>query len=286
MRLTYLGTAMLLLETEGRRFVTDPALDPAGTHYDFGPWYTPRSWFASEKTYATPLDAPALGALDGVLLSHDHHADNLDYEGRRFLASAAAGRVVTTAPAARRLARAAVPDAMGRTQPGDGLGLAGRTTGLAWGASTELGGLRITATPARHGPLGTPRIHEVNGFVIEPASSSEPVVWVTGDTVMFPALEDTARALRARSRKVDVLVVHCGGVCFPKLPVLGKRRFTFAGRDVVDLVRRVEPRVVIPIHREGWAHFREPLATLREELDAGGVSDRVRWLELGQSTTV
>lgn len=277
---------MMLIEVEGRRLVTDPALDPPGTQYDFGPWYTPRSWFASEKTYATPLDAAAIGEVDGVLLSHDHHADNLDYAGRRFLASPAAGRVITTEPAARRLACPAKPGADGRTRPGEGLGLAGRTTGLPWGSSTELGGMRVTATPARHGPVGTPRIHEVIGFVVEPASAREPVVWVTGDTVMFPALEAAARDLRARSRKIDVLVVHCGAVCFPKLPLLGKRRFTFDVGEVVDLVRKVEPRVVVPVHREGWAHFREPREVLREGLDKDGVAEKVTWLELGQSTTV
>src|SRR5687767_14450724 len=107
MKVTYLGTATLLLEIAGVRLLTDPAFDPAGTTYNFGPWYAPRSWFASEKEYRTPLGSGELGPLDAVLLSHDHHADNLDGEGRRLLAENAVARVITTQAGAARLSKAA-----------------------------------------------------------------------------------------------------------------------------------------------------------------------------------
>lgn len=42
-----------------------------------------------------------LGPIDAVLLTHDHHADNLDDLGRALLP--AAGVVVTTTSGARRL---------------------------------------------------------------------------------------------------------------------------------------------------------------------------------------
>jgi L-ascorbate metabolism protein UlaG (beta-lactamase superfamily) len=187
MKITYLGTATLLLEAAGMRLLTDPAFDPAGTTYDFGPRYAPRSWFASEKTYQTPAGSGELGAIDAVLLSHDHHADNLDHEGRRLLAGDSVARVITTQAGAARLARAAPS---GRpSAPGEGLGIGGKTTGLAWGESTRLasnaGSLRLTATPARHGPRGTPQVHEVIGLLIEPEDSQAPTVWISGDTVLF-----------------------------------------------------------------------------------------------------
>ncbi len=105
MKLSYLGTATTLIEMDGTRLLTDPAFDPQGTEYDFGPWYTPRSWFHSEKTYTTPLGPDNLGQLQGVLLSHDHHADNLDYAGRRLLKQTSTGTVITTAQGAARLAK-------------------------------------------------------------------------------------------------------------------------------------------------------------------------------------
>ncbi|WP_437982272.1 hypothetical protein [Sorangium sp. So ce117] len=53
----------------------------------------------------TPESPASLGTFDAVLLSHDHHADNLDLAGRALVADEArVGRVVTTVPSARRLA--------------------------------------------------------------------------------------------------------------------------------------------------------------------------------------
>jgi L-ascorbate metabolism protein UlaG (beta-lactamase superfamily) len=287
MKITYLGTATLLLETAGMRLLTDPAFDPAGTAYDFGPWYAPRAWFASEKEYRTPLGTGELGNLDAVLLSHDHHADNLDHEGRRLLAENAVARVITTRASAARLTRAAPA---GRpSAPGEGLGIGGKTTGLAWGESTRLtsgtGGIRLTATPARHGPRGTPQVHEVMGLLIEPEVSSEPAVWISGDTVLFPALRQFLTRQCIKGRRVDVAIIHCGGVSFPRVPVLGRSRFTFDARQVVEVCRLLDPRVVIPVHRSGWTHFREPEETLRATLAEAGLAERCRFLGLGESTT-
>jgi L-ascorbate metabolism protein UlaG (beta-lactamase superfamily) len=269
-RLQYLGTAMVVLEAGGARFVTDPALDPAGTTYDFGPWYAPRSWFASEKTYATPVDAAGLGAVDAVLLSHDQHADNFDHAGRAFAASAQVERVVTTTAGARRLAR--------------GLGLGDRVGGLAWGASTKVGPWTITATPARHGPRGTPQVEEVAGFLLE--APGEPTVWISGDTVLFPRLRELFAELRAAGKRIDVAIVHCGAVRFPKVPVLGGKLFTFDAAQAVEACRALDPGVVVPIHRDGWAHFRQPVDELRAAFATAGLADRTRLLELGEAVSL
>lgn len=71
--------------------------------------------------------------------------------------------VLTTVAGARWLAR---PAPVGRDSlPGEGLG--DRARGLPVGASARVGALTITATPARHGPFGRPRIDKVVGFLIE-----------------------------------------------------------------------------------------------------------------------
>src|SRR5512140_1277898 len=92
--ITYIGGPTALLETRGFRLLTDPTFDPAGTEYSAN-LYTLRK----TEHPAIPLDR--VGRIDAVLLSHDHHSDNLDHEGRKMLASA--GRVVTTAAGAERL---------------------------------------------------------------------------------------------------------------------------------------------------------------------------------------
>ena len=295
MDLTYFGTAMLLAELPAApgsgpgarplRLLTDPVLDPEGTRYDFGPWYAPRAWFSSQKTYRTPVTAADLGALDAVLLSHDHHADNLDHEGRRLLASGAVARVVAPRESAARLAR---PGTERSHEPGEGLGIAAKLTGLAWGERTRIGdattGIDVTATPARHGPHGTPRIHEVAGFLLEPTRG--PVTWISGDTVLFPALRRFAQDHRAAGRRIDVAVVHCGGVRFPAVPLLGRSLFTFDAAQVVEICRLLAPRVIVPVHRAGWSHFRQPESELRRALDEAGLGTRTRFLELGERTTL
>lgn len=277
MELRYLGTAMVELRVGGVRLLTDPALDPKGTAYDLGVAITPRVWFASEKQYDTP---PIEGAFDAVLLSHDHHADNLDFAGRTLIADPArVARVITTPPSARRLARAkAATDA-----PGKGLGLGERATGLAPGATTKVGDVTITAVIARHGPRFTPKVHQVTGFVLD--VDHGPRVWISGDTVLFPELVAALDAIGA-ARPVDLAIVHCGAVAFPKALGLRKSRFTFDAAEAAAACKLVEARAIVPVHRSGWAHFRQSEDALGAELDHAGLGARVRMLELGGSTTL
>src|SRR4051812_209982 len=94
LRVTYVGGPTALLEWRGLRLLLDPTFDPAGTAYEL-PGYTLR------KTQGPALEPEALGPVDAVLLSHDHHRDNLDDAGRAFLPQA--GRVLTTIDGAGRL---------------------------------------------------------------------------------------------------------------------------------------------------------------------------------------
>lgn len=82
MQLTHVGGPTVLIELAGWRILTDPTFDPPGRRYTFG-WGT-----SSRKLSGPTADADHLAPVDLVLLSHDHHADNLDEMGRRMLASA------------------------------------------------------------------------------------------------------------------------------------------------------------------------------------------------------
>jgi L-ascorbate metabolism protein UlaG (beta-lactamase superfamily) len=247
MKVTYLGTACVLIEYAGLRIVTDPAFDPAGTSYSLGPWYAPRSWFSSTRSYQSPLTVEQLGTTDLVLISHDHHPDNLDTAGRRVLD--AAGAIITNPAAARRL---------------------GSATGLATGQSTTVGRVRVTAVPARHGPPRTPQVNEVTGFLLE--ADGEPTTWISGDTVLSGELRDWLGA----NGPIDVAIMHAGGVRFPRAPYFRRFLFTMDAAQAAQAVAIGKPAVVIPIHRAGWSHFQDE-ALLREALP-GAV-----WLELGES---
>jgi L-ascorbate metabolism protein UlaG (beta-lactamase superfamily) len=94
-RLTHIGGPTVLIEVGGWRLLTDPTFDAPGRRYFFG-------WGTGSRKLAGPAIAAAdLPPIDAVLLTHDHHGDNLDPAGRALLPSA--GAVITTASGAKRL---------------------------------------------------------------------------------------------------------------------------------------------------------------------------------------
>ncbi|MBS2018968.1 MAG: MBL fold metallo-hydrolase [Deltaproteobacteria bacterium] len=248
MKVTHYGTATVLFELDGLRILTDPVFDPSGTRHQFAPA------FPSTKTYATPIEPSAIGDLDAILLSHDQHGDNLDAAGRELLASAA--RVVTTRAAKARL---------GQGDP--------RIVGLAPFESTRvekgIAGLKVTATPARHGPpLSLPFVGSVVGFLLELADSTR--VYVTGDTVLYGGVREVAARF-----EVDVAVVHMGCASW------GPFRFTMNAREGEAFARAFPSARILPVHYEGWTHFKETRKDIERVFTAAGLADRLTWLEPG-----
>ena len=249
MRLTHIGGPTVLIELDGWRLLTDPTFDAPGRAYRFG-WGT-----GSVKTAGPAIPADELGPIDAVLLTHEHHEDNLDPAGRALLPTA--GVVVTTASGARTLGGTA-----------RGLNAWESTTLTAEGRPD----LVVTATPCRHGPpLSHPVVGDVIGF-----SLNAGALWISGDTVLYPGVREVASRI-----DVDVALIHLGGV---KFPVTGPLRYTMNAREGLELVRLIKPRVAIPIHYEGWKHFREGRSAIEREFAAAG--EPLTWLALGEPLDV
>lgn len=257
MILTHIGGPTVLIEIDGWRLLTDPTFDAAGGHYRFG-WGT-----SSNKLSSPAMSSQQLPRIDAVLLTHDHHADNLDTAGRALLEKVPT--ILTTTVAARRLTGTDV-------------------RGLEIGKSTLLTApgrpaLRVRATPARHGPpLSRPIVGAVVGFAIGGRDDDHVRVWVTGDTVLHRALLATARSL-----SIDVLIVHVGGVQFP---ITGPVRYTMTGRQAVRLIEATSPGVAVPVHVEGWSHFRDTREHLTQAVAASPAAASVQWLSAGVPTEV
>jgi L-ascorbate metabolism protein UlaG (beta-lactamase superfamily) len=253
-RLTHVGGPTVLVEVGGWRLLSDPTFDAPGRKYNFG-------WGTSSRKLAGPaIAAQDLLPVDAVLLTHDHHGDNLDPAGRAMLPSADA--VITTVAGAGRLGDGA-----------RGLREWQTTTLEAPGRPT----IEITATPCRHGPpLSRPIVGQVIGFALRWEGQEHGVLWFSGDTVLYDGVRSVADRLR-----IDTAILHLGGVRFP---ITGPLRYTMTGEDAVQLIELIRPRMAIPIHYEGWKHFREGRAAVETAFARASpdVRDRVRWLPIGE----
>ena len=257
-RITHIGGPTALIEFAGWRLLTDPTFDPAGGKYNFG-WGT-----GSTKLTGPAVSPEELGEIDAVLLSHDHHDDNLDQAGRALLPRA--GTVVTTEAGAKRLG--------------------GNARGLAPWAKTELSAegkppVEVTAPPCRHGPpLSKPLVGHVVGFALRWEGQEHGALWISGDTVLYDGVREVADRV-----EVGTALLHLGGVRFP---TTGPLRYTLGAKEAVELLGLLRPRTTIPIHYEGWKHFHQGREALETEL-AGApaeVRDSVRWLPIGSASEV
>ena len=249
--ITHIGTATMLLEIDSLRLLTDPVFDPPGGSYSFG------YGTGSKKLTAPALRLEELGRIDAVLLSHDHHEDNLDRAGRAFLPLA--GQVLTTSAGAKQLGNNAI-------------GLKSWQSALVKSDSFEI---KVTAVPARHGSMGSHLIvGETTGFILEWPRQKHGALYISGDTVWFNGIQEIARRFQ-----VGTAILHIGKAGFP---ITGPIHFTFNAREAIRAIKVLEPRTVIPIHYEGWRHFREPGAEAEKQFAEAGMSNLVYWLPLGK----
>jgi L-ascorbate metabolism protein UlaG (beta-lactamase superfamily) len=242
-RVTYIGGPTALVELGSLRLLTDPTFDPAGSEY-------PTPVYVLRKTQGPALGPEAIGPIDVVLLSHDHHFDNLDHAGRGMLATA--GRVLTTVAGAGRLG--------------------GNAVGLAPWQSIDVpesGGrmLRVTATPARHGPADGDR-GPVVGFVLETSDQPGSVVYVSGDTVWFDGVAEVGRRYTP-----GVALLFMGAA---RVREVGPAHLTLTAAEGVTAAKALGEALIVPLHFEGWAHFSESAAEIERAFTAAGLAGRLR----------
>jgi L-ascorbate metabolism protein UlaG (beta-lactamase superfamily) len=246
-RITYIGGPTAMIEIFGLRFLTDPTFDPPGNDYKNGP-------VTLSKVEGPAISQNSLGHIDAVLLSHDHHADNLDSAGRAFLKTVPA--VYTTIAAAERLQGGAV--------------------GLAPWQSIDIpttdGVVRVTGTPARHGPSHSDR-GPVTGFVVSSGDSFSDSLYISGDTVWYEGIADVARRY-----PVAVAVLFLGAA---QVEQVGPWPLTMTAPDAIHAAKAFSSATIVPLHYSGWKHLRESRKDVETAFAAAGLSHRLQWLSPG-----
>lgn len=242
LRLTWLGHSTFIIEIDGYRLLTDPAMSGRASPFNFvGP----------QRFYSSPLEVGDLPHLDGVLFSHDHY-DHLDY--RTVIQLNEQTDVIFY-----------VPLGIGAHLEGWGVEPA-RIVELDWWQEAKVHGLTLVATPARHfsgrGLLDRDATLWCSWTVIGPQHR----VFFSGDTAMFKGFAE----IGARFGPFDATMIETGAYNDAWADVhLGPEQAVQAHQDL-------RGKLYLPIH---WGTFKlafhawtEPIERLMVAADKAGIA--------------
>ena len=165
LRLTWMGHSSVLAEIDGHRVLFDPVWGERCSPFDFaGP----------KRLHPVPLPLAALGPVDVVVISHDHY-DHLDLPTIRALA----GTDTVFA----------IPLGVGAHLEHWGVS-AHRLRELDWHQSTRVGGITLTATPARHFCGRGLRNTQHTLWASWSVAGDEHRIYHSGDTGYFEGFKD------------------------------------------------------------------------------------------------
>jgi L-ascorbate metabolism protein UlaG (beta-lactamase superfamily) len=165
LRLTWMGHSSVLAEIDGRRVLFDPV---------WGERCSPFGFAGPKRLHPVPVPLAALGSVDVVVISHDHY-DHLDLPTIRALAATDTVFAVPLGVGAH-LERWGVP--------------ASRLRELDWNESTEVAGIRLTATPARHFCGRGLRNQQHTLWASWAVAGPGHRIYHSGDTGYFPGFRD------------------------------------------------------------------------------------------------
>jgi L-ascorbate metabolism protein UlaG (beta-lactamase superfamily) len=244
MKITLVRHATLLIDYAGRRLMVDPMLDPAGAR---GPVRgTPNE--LPNPLLGLPMGADeAAAGVQAVLLTHTH-VDHMDAAGVTALAPGGAPWICQPEDV-EDLTDIGLRDV--RPVPAD--------------APLEWDGITIHRTGGRHGreEAAVQGLGPVSGFVL--SANSEPTLYVAGDTVWCPEVEEAIAA-----HYPGWIVVNAGGARF-----LQGGTITMEADDVIAVAGAAPAARVVAVHMEAINHCLETRADLAARVGSAGLADRV-----------
>ena len=235
---TVVGGPTALLEWAGLRLLLDPTFD-APQRYGPDP-------DDLEKTGGPAVAFGDLGRIDAALVSHHHHEDNLDHQGRN-LALTLPLVLTTPAGAVDLSARGGTARVIGLADD-DEVALDDPLVVGSAVASRATAGARVHALPAQHGPAEwAERLGPVCGFLL--TAPGHPTVYVSGDNSEVSVVE----TIVARYGAVDAAVLFAGAARVPAIDAA----LTLTAADARAAAHALGARRVIGLHVDQWTHFSE-----------------------------
>lgn len=255
-RLTFIGTATVILELRGLRILTDPNFLHQGDHAPLG--YGLRA----ERLTRPALELDEVLPVDLVVLSH-HHGDHFDHVAADGLPDDTP--IISTPHACRKLARQ---------------GFSAAVTLERWetGAVRFPGGeLHVTALPAKHAPRPLAALlPPVMGSLLElRTDAGHHRTYISGDTLLHDDLAD----IPERYPDIDLGIFHGGGTRIAGVTL------TMTGSQVGDAIELVDPDHAVPVHRDDYSVFTSGTDDLVGALARRRLRSEVHILEHGDSMT-
>ncbi|MEU0050911.1 MBL fold metallo-hydrolase [Streptomyces sp. NPDC006309] len=221
LRLTWVGHSSVLVEIDGHRVLFDPV---------WGERCSPFPFAGPKRLHPVPLPLAALGPVDVVVISHDHY-DHLDLPTIKALAGTDTLFAVPLGVGAHLEHWGVSPD---------------RLRELDWHESTRIGGLTLTATPARHFCGRGLRNTQHTLWASWAVAGEEHRIYHSGDTGYFDGFKD----IGAGHGPFDATMIQVGAYSefwteIHMTPEEGVRAH-------LDLQGGVPHGVLLPIH---WGTF-------------------------------
>jgi L-ascorbate metabolism protein UlaG (beta-lactamase superfamily) len=221
LRLTWMGHSSVLAEIDGHRVLFDPV---------WGERCSPIPFAGPKRLHPVPLPLAALGPVDVVVISHDHY-DHLDMPSIKALAGTDT--------------LFAVPLGVGAHLEHWGVS-ADRLRELDWHETTKVGGLTLTATPARHFCGRGLRNTQHTLWASWVVAGEEHRVFHSGDTGYFEGFKD----IGAEHGPFDATMIQIGAYSdfWPDIHMTPEEGM----RAHLDLQGGPSAGPMLPIH---WATF-------------------------------
>ncbi len=216
-RVTWLGHSTMIIELEGRCFLTDPV---------WGPRASPLSWMGPKRWYEPVIALEDLPSIDAVVISHDHY-DHLDY------------------PTIQKIkdwdTLFLVPLGIGAHLEYWGVAKE-KIVELDWWDEQPFGDVMVVCAPARHFSgrfIGNTRRTLWCGFAFVGPNRR---AFFSGDTAMFPGFTEIGERLGP----FDVTMLDAGAYAQAWADV------HMGPEQSVDAHRMLKGRVLMPVH---WGLF-------------------------------